>query len=211
MCVTCSCAQSLFNDPCKDKGDQSSLSLPNHSELGDLISYVFVLAAIKLKVMHEIKQMCILGYQSGIKPILCRTACRHTSVQAGCVHRADICFGSSSFIDLCVSGLPRSIEQTEWPAESCLSSSPASLLSLTASTGKYLTWDKFHITRGSENRRRKWHGHLLHLGAKLSWNIRASQADWSKTDMIACLFGSLYMKCSQHYHSRKGAANFFKE
>ncbi len=43
-----------------------------------------------------------------------------------------------------------SIEQTEWPAESCLSSSPGSFLSLTASTGKYLSCDKSHITRGSK-------------------------------------------------------------
>ena len=71
--------------------------------------------------------------------------------QASLVHGADICFGASSVIDLCVSGLPMSIEQTERPAESCLSSSPGSLLSLTASTGKYLTWDKFHITGGDLN------------------------------------------------------------
>lgn len=45
---------------------------------------------------------------------------------------------------------PVRIEQTEWPAESCLSSFSGSLLFLTASTGKYLTWDKFHITKRSK-------------------------------------------------------------
>lgn len=55
---------------------------------------------------------------------------------------------SAAIIDLCVLWLPASIEQTEWPAESRLSSSPGSLLSLTASTDKHLSWDKSNIARG---------------------------------------------------------------
>lgn len=91
--------------------------------------------------------------------------------QASLVHRADICFGASSVIDLCVSGLPMSIEQTERPAESCLSSSPGSLLSLTASTGKYLTWDKFHITGGD-----------LNSLAEMGWPPASSERrNWAET------------------------------
>lgn len=55
---------------------------------------------------------------------------------------------SATIIGLCVLQLPGSIEQTEWPAESCLSSSPGSLLSLTASTPKHLSWDKSNSVSG---------------------------------------------------------------
>lgn len=98
--------------------------------------------------------------------------------QASLIHRGDICFGASSIIDLSVSGLPMSIEQTEGAGESCLASSPGSLLSLTASKGKYLTWDKFHITRRSKFVGRNSMTTIFFGERKLSWSIQVSLAKW---------------------------------
>lgn len=98
--------------------------------------------------------------------------------QASLIHRGDICFGASSIIDLSVSGLPMSIEQTEGAGESCLPSSPGSLLSLTASKGKYLTWDKFHITRRSKFVGRNSMTTIFFGERKLSWSIQVSLAKW---------------------------------
>lgn len=75
---------------------------------------------------------------------------------------------SATIIGLCVLGLPGSIEQTEWPAESCLSSSPGSLLSLTASTSKHLSWDKSNTVRGEA--RSKGRVNFVPGEMKRSWN-----------------------------------------
>lgn len=86
--------------------------------------------------------------------------------------------GVCPIIDLCVLWLPASIEQTEWPAESCLSSSPGSLLSLTASTAKHLSWDKSSIAR--REARSNGRANFVPGEVKLSWDWDSDAIDQFK-------------------------------
>lgn len=86
---------------------------------------------------------------------------------------------SGAMIDLCVLRLPANIEQTERPAESCLSSSPVSLLSLTASKAKHLSRDKSNIARGEA--RSLGCTNFVTAEMKVSWNwksVAAGQLNW---------------------------------